>query len=68
MASVPTIRSQIEPHLRAAGIKPTAEAAEIHRVSLQRWLAGEQTISDEQIERLVKALELQVIITKRRKP
>lgn len=61
-----TIREQIEPHLRAAGIKPTAEAAAAAlgtapaslRAGLQAWLAGRQGISDRQLEAIASALGL----------
>ncbi|MCC6660048.1 MAG: hypothetical protein IT437_04090 [Phycisphaerales bacterium] len=66
-----TIREQIEPHLRAAGIKPTAEAAAAAlgmapaslRAGLHAWLAGGQAINDRQLEAVAAALGLMIRVS-----
>jgi len=66
---MPTIREQIEPYLRAAGIKPTAEASGVNRVSLQHWLAGRRRLADTQIEAVCRVLRLKIKIGQgRRRP
>lgn len=62
-----TIREQIEPHLRAAGIKPTAEAVGIHRVMLQDWIAGRRDLHGDRIEALCRHLGLELVIRRPRK-
>lgn len=65
---MPTIREQIEPHIRAATVAATARASGVNRVSLQNWLAGRRRLADTQIEAVCRALRLKIKIGRRRPP
>jgi len=56
------IRGQLEPHLRRAGIRPTARAIGVDHAVLHRWLAGSGTLRDHHVEALCRQLGLTLVV------
>jgi hypothetical protein len=57
-----SLRAQLEPLIRAAGIRKTAHHLGIHHSTLIAWMRGSRRMSSEAIDRLVKYLGLVVRI------
>lgn len=60
-----TIREQLEPPLRAAGVKPTCAAAGVPYPTVFRWLRGGCSLSDRHIEALAGVLGLKIRVSRK---
>lgn len=58
----PQIRTLLEPLIRERGIRATARRLGISPASLSLWLNGTRGISEDVIERLLRAFKLRIDI------
>lgn len=63
---VPIIK-QIEPYLRAYGLKQMERDHGFHQPDLSNWINGVSDITATSAEALVKALDLEIIVRPRRR-
>lgn len=63
----PTIREQLEPLIREAGVNETARIAEIPPARLYDWFAGRRDLYGERIEAVARAVgyELKLVRVRR---
>lgn len=62
-----TLRDQLEPPLRAAGVKPTCAAAGVPYPTVFRWLRGAGNLTDRHVEALAGVLGLKIRVSRRRR-